>query len=205
MQTVLKNNNNRDTKRQRLNVDIDYGDQTVEENLKELKESYKKEIRLRAEGLVSELRSEYERQAAQLKASVISQSQGIASLQFELTVLAQTPSGQDFQSPYQGKEWKFSLSDGDSIPIGRSKAKKYLNSGISMAKDLEVSSGHGKIEFKKGKLYYVDVGSSNGSWINGTEINEDEKSKSFEVKNEDLIVIGETELKLILIFFDFES
>lgn len=194
--TTVQKNKNKSLKRQHEEVTTDTEDLTVGEHLTALTKKYSAEIANHVETLVSDLRAEYHRQAAQMKEAALLQVQGIAALKFDLTMVAQTPSGSEDESFYQGREWKFSLSNGDSIPIGRSKAKKYIKSGISMPEDDVVSTTHGKIDMKNGKLFYVDLGSSNGSSLNGEEVKE--ISKSYEIKNGDKLVIGNNEFHIQL-------
>ena len=70
---------------------------------------------------------------------------GVAATKYELKLVAQTPEEQEDKSPYEGCEWKFDMSPGTSVPIGRSKAKKFLATGVSMPKDNGVSTSHAKV------------------------------------------------------------
>jgi hypothetical protein len=95
--------------------------------------------------LVSKLREEFDTQAAELRAAAAADSEGLAATQYDLSVVAQTPAGQEGPSAYAGSKWKFTLLPGAAIPIGRSKAKKFLAGGISMPKDNGVSTSHAKV------------------------------------------------------------
>jgi hypothetical protein len=89
--------------------------------------------------------------------------------------------------------------------IGRSKGKKFIKNGISLYKDQEVSTTHGKfiVEEKKNystnngsesgsgggallSFYYVDVGSTNGTMHNGTVLEPNTK----------LLLVNGMELKI---------
>lgn len=104
------------------------------------------EIKDYAESVVAELRGQYERNAAQLREAAAARGAGVAATRCELVVRAQTPTGVDTPSPYDGKQWNFDLSNSCAVPIGRSKAKKFQQNGISMPKDSGVSTSHAKVK-----------------------------------------------------------
>ena len=56
--------------------------------------------------------------------------------------------------------------------IGRSSGKKFREKGISLPKDNEVSTTHAKIELQRDELVLVDVGSTNGTTLDGEAIEE---------------------------------
>jgi FHA domain len=79
--------------------------------------------------------------------------------------------------------------------VGRSQGRKFKEKGISLSKDLEVSTTHGKFESNRGKYYYTDMGSTNGSLIDGCEI---EASKAYELRDDMHITCGQTIMRIML-------
>ena len=96
--------------------------------------------------LIADLRAEYERNATQLRRAAAASSAGAAATRVALTLTAKSVVDSEAASPYEGKEWSFDVTtENSSIPIGRSKAKKFIQTGVSLAKDNGVSTSHAKV------------------------------------------------------------
>ena len=96
------------------------------------------DVQKQATDHVQKLWSEYERQAENLRRDANGTSEAAASTRFEVSFKATA-------GPYNSNEWKLSLQKDQSIPIGRSGAKKFKESGISLKKDDSVSTSHAKV------------------------------------------------------------
>lgn len=78
--------------------------------------------------------------------------------------------------PYLGKE--FSLGEGET-QLGRTEGQ------IVLSDDPQVSRRHALFIFSEGKLKLRDLGSTNGTWVNGIRITESE------VRRGDIIALGQ--------------
>ena len=98
--------------------------------------------------------------------------------------------------PYEGKFYDLTPKTRSPSWVGRSSSAKFKDRGISLPLDLEVSTSHGKFEFKQGKFYYTDVASTNGTRINGEEC---VPNHSYELKAKGLTILaGQTTMKVTL-------
>mmetsp|Transcript_13976 Transcript_13976/g.18219 ORF Transcript_13976/g.18219 Transcript_13976/m.18219 type:complete len:214 (-) Transcript_13976:357-998(-) len=66
---------------------------------------------------------------------------------------------------HNGKTYDLHVSETQSCVLGRSRGKKFRDNGVSLSKDLEVSTTHGKFAMVEGKLCFIDTGSTNGSKV----------------------------------------
>lgn len=95
---------------------------------------------------------------------------------------------------------KYQISSNSSTTIGR------YNTDINLLEqelDKEVpvvSKQHAQLLWRDGKLYIIDLGSMNGTSINGQIISEPDrkKGKVYELKDGDRILIADIELKVVL-------
>jgi pSer/pThr/pTyr-binding forkhead associated (FHA) protein len=82
--------------------------------------------------------------------------------------------------------------------VGRSSSKKFRQHGLSLSKDLEVSTTHGKffVNSDDGRVYYTDTGSTNGSKMDGSTLQVD---VPYLVENGTRLLLGATELQLTIL------
>ena len=71
--------------------------------------------------------------------------------------------------------------------VGRSSGKKFREKGISLSKDNEVSTTHAKIELQRDEVVLVDVGSTNGTTLDGESI---EEAKPYPLKAGSNVIFG---------------
>lgn len=98
--------------------------------------------------------------------------------------------------PHEGATFLLKPRQSRPCEIGRSKGKKFLQRGISLSKDSEVSTCHGKFEYKAGKMYYTDTGSTNGSSYMGEAIPD---NVPMELTDGMVLVFGESELEFTIV------
>jgi hypothetical protein len=80
--------------------------------------------------------------------------------------------------------------------VGRSQGKKFRK-GISLPKDLEVSTTHGRFEMQGNKFFYVDTGSTNGSRIGEALL---EANQLMELKTGMEVIVGQTTMRVTVPF-----
>jgi len=99
--------------------------------------------------------------------------------------------------PYDGKFYDLQPKTRSHSWVGRSSSTKFKERGISVPLDLEVSTSHGRFEFKQGKFYYTDVASTNGTRINGEDC---VPNQPYELEaNGFTILAGQTSMKVTLL------
>jgi len=99
--------------------------------------------------------------------------------------------------PYDGKFYDLQPKSRSHAWVGRSSSNKFKKSGISLPLDLEVSTTHGRFEYKQGKFYYQDTGSTNGTLINGEFC---EPGQQYELKPKGMVITtGQTVMKVTLL------
>ena len=99
--------------------------------------------------------------------------------------------------PYDGKFYDLQPKTRNHAWVGRSSSAKFKDRGISLPLDLEVSTSHGRFEFKQGKFYYTDVASTNGTRIDGEEC---EPNQPYPLSASGAtILVGQTSMKVTLL------
>lgn len=87
----------------------------------------------------------------------------------------------------------------DNIGIGRGKSNQEFEKYLSVPDDPRVSKLHCAIIRKGDKLYLKDMGSRNGTYLNGKQI-----PQPIVVQKEDVIGIGETKIEVVKVLRERE-
>ncbi len=94
--------------------------------------------------------------------------------------------------PYKGKTYKLKFNKAP-LKVGRSQAKKFK---LSLSQDSEVSTTHGDFRCQKiGSMSFQDSDSTNGSWLNGSEL---EPWVPAKIKEGDELRLGQTVMTIHL-------
>lgn len=96
---------------------------------------------------------------------------------------------------YAGSTFKLVPKHRQPCWVGRSQGKKFKDRGISLPKDLEISTTHGKFELVGSKLHYTDTGSTNGSKVHGEDLTPD---TPLPLEDGLELVLGQSVLKISL-------
>eukprot|EP00980_Cylindrotheca_fusiformis_P006157 scaffold1319_cov126-Cylindrotheca_fusiformis.AAC.46 len=97
---------------------------------------------------------------------------------------------------YQGNTYTLEPKVRSHAWVGRSQGKKFREKGISLPKDLEVSTTHGRFELLRNKFVFVDTGSTNGSRVGEADIVPNEP---VELESGMIITVGQTVMKITLL------
>jgi hypothetical protein len=154
--------------------------QQLEEGTKELWRCHEIAV---ASGVENEKSTENEQQG---KKGEPTKSNDVKYIQVEVT-----------EGPYEGKTYKLQPKKRAACWVGRSAGKKFVEKGISLAKDDEVSTTHGKFELINGKAFFTDTGSTNGTVHNGEEL---EDNVPLELHDSMSLKMGRTTVKITLLY-----
>ena len=157
-------------------------DMTVEEFLSRKARSVEDAIITHCQDLCRLIMSEYE-EARRKELDVYENSQPI---KIEMRVTLTCTSG-----PHKDQVFVIKPKSKNYPLIGRSTLDKFIKDGVSLSKDREVSSYHGKFFIRGGQLKYKDTNSMNHSYVNN-ELVEDEVT----LKTGDVLRVGESELTI---------
>lgn len=93
-------------------------------------------------------------------------------------------------------------ADDNVFKIGRSTGRLFKEKGVSLYKDKEISTTHAKIEIKNGQAFIIDVRSTNGTLLNGKEI---EANIPIRLTHGDVICMGGSEMHVHISDLDEEE
>jgi len=102
--------------------------------------------------------------------------------------------------PHTGETFALKPSARAKHPVGRSRSAKFVEKGISLHKDLEVSTTHGHLFIKAKQFYFTDANSTNGSRVvvNGTSEQRLEPNEPVVLEQGMQLVLGQSTLEIKL-------
>mmetsp|Transcript_6324 Transcript_6324/g.9194 ORF Transcript_6324/g.9194 Transcript_6324/m.9194 type:complete len:217 (+) Transcript_6324:74-724(+) len=93
------------------------------------------------------------------------------------------------EGPHKGQTRALTPKTNAPCMVGRSAGAKFRKSGLSFKEDSEVSTTHGKFQLLGRKIFFTDVGSSNGTRIDNEELR---KNVEYEVEDGMTFQVGGT-------------
>lgn len=166
---------------------------TVEEYLESKCEEIIRDLKRHGDQLVDRLQTEYTESAASIRSMMMKSTDGVKKMCVSMKVLGGPHLGQKFRLEPTTETGE------DVFKIGRSTGRHFKEKGVSLYKDKEISTTHAKIETRNGSVFLIDVRSTNGTQVNGEDL---EPQAPFKLKEGDIIFMGSTEIKLNISDFD---
>ena len=97
----------------------------------------------------------------------------------------------------KGKVFPLHVTEEQECLLGRSRGNRFRENGVSLSRDLEISTTHGKFEIVNGKICFTDTGSTNGTKVEvGDEDMEIARDEPYELSNGTVLVCGATRLEV---------
>ena len=163
----------------------DDGEMTVEQFLETQCVEIVKDLRNHGQSLIKKLRQEYVDQSASVHELVKRSAEQSKHVCVNLKCIV---------GPHMGQKFRLeptTTSGEDVFKIGRSTGKLFKEKGVSMYKDKEISTTHAKVEVRGGRVFFIDVRSTNGSSINDKSV---DVECPVRLRDGDKISIGGSEL-----------
>ena len=167
------------------------GELTVEQFLNQQMVEITNDVQKHAQQLIARLKAEYEEGAQEVWALMSSSSSQAAKEEKKLCVLLKCVAGAHIGQKFRLEP---ATSTGEDVfKMGRSTGKLFKEKGVSLYKDKEISTTHGRIEIRNGQVFFVDAESTNGSQLNGADVG---AQAPMRLRNGDVITMGSTELSV---------
>jgi hypothetical protein len=152
-----------------------------------------KDLYRHGEQLCDRLREEFDENSSAIKALMAKSSSDAKKVCVTLKCIGGPHIGQKFRLEPNTDNGE------DSFKMGRSSGKHFKEKGVSLYKDKEISTTHAKIEIRNGQVFLIDVRSTNGTQLNGADV---EPQAPMKLNNDDVILMGGSELQVVITDFD---